>query len=174
VFVNQILEKQKKQVEAMKPTSELAKNIDKLSERLEEVPKTIEQHIEPIRKLLNVMLPVAERLVEADLPGPAIVIRERHVQEALTAEVPVIPTKSAPNDNVTCLGLPIPNDVREQLLEQKDKFRLQSYKAAVFAALRLGIEVLEQIHIDTDEPKPEPVYSDPDLELDWDERAYFE
>jgi hypothetical protein len=67
------------------------------------------------------------------------------IDDAMEQNVPVMPQKVVPESGVRVLGLPIPLDLREDLLIQKQRYDLASYKAAVLVAMRIGVKILEGI-----------------------------
>lgn len=85
---------------------------------------------------------------------------QRIVREALFADVPVMPLKNSPETGLKTIGLPVPDHLRARLMAQKERLGLRSYKAAVFAAIRIGLTVLEKTVITPELMSPDPTKAD--------------
>jgi hypothetical protein len=97
------------------------------------------------RLFLSQIIDKQRQQIEALAGKPANL--RRLVNKAREGEIPVMPLRNSPETGVVIMGLPIPKMLRERLLTQKQSLNLRSYKAAIFVALRVGLEILETLDI---------------------------
>lgn len=111
------------------------------------MPGMLSQIVEKQRQQVEKMATTAENL-------------QKLVRESLFADVPVMPLKNSPETGLRTIGLPIPDYLRIRLLAQKERLGLRSYKATIFAALRIGLTVLEKTVITPELMSPDPTKAD--------------
>jgi hypothetical protein len=99
-------------------------------------------HIPPMPGMLSQIIRDQQKQVEK-IAGTSENIRKL-VRYALDGPVPVMPLKNSPETGIITIGLPVPVNLRERLLKQKERYYLPSYKAAIMTAIRIGVEIMEK------------------------------
>jgi len=162
MFLDQIVGKQQKQVKQINntPKESIRQELKTLGKRVDEQGKLIGylEDVQTTNKLEDLQTAVdklqksfdflVSRLSEADETVGEVSDIDQHyiddtIWEALRKDIPVMPLKNSPETGIKSLGLPIPVAVRARLLDQKKKYSIISYKGAVFTALYIGLQMLE-------------------------------
>ena len=150
MLLDQVLEKQRKQIQKLQqtPVGNLREEIEDLRNRLLEQGAAIKELQKPdsgAGTRTNTKTNTVFTEIECESDNFTDTDKEilEIIQDALDGEVPPMPAKITPESGVRALGLPIPLELKDRLVEQQGRYNIESYKASVMTCIRIGVRILE-------------------------------